>query len=101
MGAPFTAGCAAQTYNGNLYCSRTDLVLNSKGLPLEVRFSYNSQLRLLDTPYGKGWQFSYGLNYFVHTNGDISILRGDGRLDTFTESGGTYTPPAGITDTLE
>ncbi len=100
-GAPFTAGCSAQTYNGNLYCSRTDIALNSKGLPLEVRFSYNSQLRLLDTPYGKGWQFSYGLNYFVHSNGDISILRGDGRLDTFTESGGTYTPPAGITDTLE
>jgi len=101
VGAPFTAGCAAQTYNGNLYCSRTDFALSSKGIPLEIRFSFNSQLRLLDTPYGKGWQFSYGLNYFVHSNGDISILRGDGRLDTFTESGGTYTPPAGITDTLE
>lgn len=100
-GSPFSAGCAVQTYNGNLYCSRADVTLQGKGLPLEIHFSYNSQLRLLDTPFGKGWQFSYGINYFVHTNGNISILRGDGRLDTFTKSGITFIPPAGITDKLE
>jgi len=98
--APFTPFIQVNTYNANLYHSRTEEVIPGRGLPIELSLAYNTQLRLMDTPYGAGWTFSYNISLFSHSNGDISVLWGDGRIDRFGVSGSTFTAPPGNFDTL-
>jgi len=40
--ANYTApwGVQVNTYNGNLYLQRSDLVIPNQGLPIELRFAY-------------------------------------------------------------
>jgi YD repeat-containing protein len=86
------SGSLVNTFNGNLFLPRTDLVIPGRGLPLEIALAYNSMNDDIDGPFGFGWSFSYGLRYILQSNNDVVIVWGDGRADLFDESGGTYTP---------
>ncbi len=88
------------TFNGNLYYSRTDLTIPGRGLPLEIKLAYNSGQMNIDNGFGSGWDFSYDLHYSQDGN-DIIIKRGDGREDKYIRSGDAFIKPLGISDTLE
>ncbi len=84
---------------GNDYTSVTDLSLSGVGVPFTWTRSYNS----LDTtsgPLGEGWTAPYYSSLTVESNGDVNVRATDGQQDYFTDSSGTYTPPAGVNATL-
>ncbi len=105
INAPFPLSCSVDTYNGNIYCdlSFPGNVTGSRGLPIDIVLSYNLTTvdEGMDTPYGFGWQTSYGHFYNIEANGDITITWGDGTKDRFTKSGTSFIPPPGIHVTLE
>jgi len=96
---PGPYGVQVNTYNGNLYLDRTDLVLPNQGLSLSLSFSYNSFRDTLDLGYGDGWLFTYGMMY-GSWNAGVFIDHPDGRRDSFKLVQGTYRSPRGIFDVL-
>jgi len=98
-----TAGPASvrvNTWNGNLFYPTPLLTIPGRGLPIELSLGYNSGQRGSNSPYGYGWQFSHNVAYEREDNGDVTILRGDGRRDRFTYEGSTLVPPPGVHDAL-
>ena len=92
-------GLEVNTNTGNVYCNRTDMVIKAR-LNIEITFSYNSDHALLNTGYGNGWFFNYGMMYSVDTAGTVTITMGDGREDDYKKKGSEYVPPKGIFDKL-
>jgi len=100
--ANYTApwGVQVNTFNGNLYLNRTDLVLPNQGLSIDLSFGYNSFRDTLDIGFGKGWTFSYGMRYEIIGTTDTMVLEhADGRRDTYINNGAGYIAPPGIFDT--
>lgn len=93
-------GVQVNTYNGNLYLGRTDLVIPNQGLSITLSFSYNSYRDTVDLGYGRGWTFEYAMRYYPDSLG-IVVEHHDGRRDLFRFTGGTYVAPKGIFDRLE
>jgi len=87
------------TYTGNLHHERLDLSIPERRLSVKLLFSYNSNNKGDDSPFGFGWQWNYGIKY-VQGASSIEILRGDGRSDVFTGAGPSFTPPKGLNETL-
>ena len=96
---PGPYGAQVNTYNGNLYLDRTDLILPNQGLPISLSFSYNSFRDTLDLGYGDGWLFTYGMMYGSWSSGAF-IDHPDGRRDSFKLTQGVYRSPRGIFDVL-
>lgn len=94
------SGIQVNSYTGNLFCKRNDLVIPAPGLPLDISFSYNSTERNKDQGFGKGWTLSYNLSYSIDTTGSITISRGDGRKDRYALINGVLKAPAGVFDEL-
>ena len=88
--------------NGNLIHSRPEFYIPGRGLPLTVVFSYNST-NPADGPFGYGWQMNYALRHTPdNDNGDVRIVRADGRVDLFVkQADGTFRPTRGVRDRLE
>lgn len=93
-------GVQVNTYNGNLYLGRTDLVIPNQGLSITLSFSYNSYRDTVDLGYGRGWTFEYAMRYYPDSLG-IVVEHHDGRRDLFRFTGGTYVAPKGVFDRLE
>ncbi len=95
-------GIQVNTFNGNLYYSRNDLSIPGRGLSLEITLAYNSGLSNTNNGFGFGWQLSYD-TYYKKNGADVTIYRGDGRVDNYVWSSGTssFTRPPGVRDTLE
>lgn len=93
-------GVQVNTFNGNLYFQRTDLIIPNTGLGIDLTFHYNSFRDTLDLGYGKGWTSTYSLHYFPDSTG-IVIERADGRRDFYNKNGNTYQAPEGIFDSWE
>ncbi len=88
------AGIEVNTYSGNLYYGRQDLSLPGIGLPLGVKFSYNTSRDSINLGYGLGWSMNYAMMYQV--NGDsLMITTPDGREDLYVEDGNSYINPIG------
>lgn len=100
ISAPFPDNLQVNTLNGNLYHTRVEEVIPGRGLPIELSLSYNTLARLSDTAYGVGWTFSYNIALFLHSNGDMSAIWADGRIDRFGGPGPTFTAPPGVFATL-
>ena len=84
------------TWNGNLFYPVPLLMIPGRSLSIELSMSYNSRWHDFATSYGYGWQFSYNMFYVRDDNGDIIIIRGDGRSDRFINIGRhsmSLTPP--------
>ena len=97
-------GYAADPVNvtiGNYTYDTKDLSIATRGLPLEVVRSYNSQAAI-DAPFGLGWAFSYGANLSIDDANDlVTVTREDGRQLQYAEqTGGGYLAPAGVHDAL-
>jgi YVTN family beta-propeller protein/YD repeat-containing protein len=89
-----TAAEPISTGNGNYYYQHTDFVIPGRGLPLVLRRSY-STLDNYSGPLGANWTHSY--NVLLQDNvSSVNIKWGDGHGDTFTLSGTTYIPQAGV-----
>ena len=85
---------------GQLAYSHRDLLLTNKSeMPLEFSRSYSSGSES-DTGLGPGWAQSGLASASEQEDGDVLVVRSDGRQDLFeaTESG--YKAPSGITDVL-
>jgi len=100
VNVPGPMGLQVNSYSGNLYYSRTDLVIPGRGLDLVISLAYNSGQALDDGPVGYGWNFSYNI-YYEKDGSDVHIYRGDGRVDKYVWSGGAFVQPLGVRDTLE
>jgi RHS repeat-associated protein len=88
------------TWNGNLFYPISILNILGRGVPIGVSMSYNSGWHNFMDHYGYGWQLSYNVFYTRDENGDITIARGDGGTDRFTNDNGIYLAPADVYDTL-
>ena len=98
---PLLAGLSVNTLTGNLVVGRTLFTVPSRGVPFEAFLVYNSDRRLVASPFGKGWSFSYGMRYVDDGAGNVRVIWGDGRVDLFLASGGgAFTAPAGLFATL-
>ena len=51
---PGPMGTQVNTFNGNLYYSRSDLTIPSRGFPLLISLAYNSGLANVDNGFGFG-----------------------------------------------
>ncbi|MEO5894048.1 MAG: RHS repeat-associated core domain-containing protein [Ferruginibacter sp.] len=95
------AGLQVNSYTGNLFYQRTDLVLPAKGMPVDLSFAYNSSDRDNNTGFGYGWTFTYNQFYEANPTGGLTFHRADGRKDVYLLfKVGIYTRPKGIFDEL-
>jgi RHS repeat-associated protein len=97
-------GYAADPVNvtiGNYTYANQDFSIATRGLPLEVVRSYNSSSGI-DSPFGYGWAFSYGLKLSIDEVNDwVLVTREDGRVVRYTkQADASYTAPAGEFDVL-
>ncbi|MHB8858388.1 MAG: DUF6531 domain-containing protein [Thermoleophilia bacterium] len=93
-------GDPINTATGAFVYQHKDIEIPTRGLPLEFDRTYNSN-DLSDGVLGYGWSFSWQISVSPLANGNVVVLRGDGRQDTFTlNPDGSYSPPAGRHDAL-
>ncbi|WP_168203858.1 RHS repeat-associated core domain-containing protein [Humibacter ginsenosidimutans] len=109
-------GCATRavadpvdTSTGYFTQSATDLSVPGFGEPLNLTRTYTSSLADPSGPagnsavngaFGPGWTYSYGLVATTDSSGNVTIRQEDGSMVSFTDSSGTYTPPARYDATL-
>ena len=93
-------GDPINTATGAYVYQHRDIEITTKGLPLSFERTYNSNDRS-DGDLGRGWSHSWQVSANPLPGGDVVILRGDGRQDTFTlNADGSFSPPPGRHDTL-
>jgi RHS repeat-associated protein len=97
MQAPM--GLSINSFNGNLFFQRTDLFINSRKLPFNFTFYYNSNNYGINQGYGNGWSMEYLLRWKAVSNG-VLITRGDGFGMLFEAVGTGFKAPAGVFDSL-
>jgi YD repeat-containing protein len=86
---------ATGAYSGTV----TDASLPGPG----VAFAFTRAYTSLDTasgPLGPGWTDPYQASLSFDASGDATFTSADGQQMTFTDSGGTFTPAAGVYATL-
>lgn len=93
-------GLRVNTFSGNLLLNRALVLVPGKGLPFHPYLTYNSDHRLVSSPFGMGWNLSYNIRYTRDSAGNAFIAWGDGRVDSFTFFDCLFTPPAGLYMTL-
>lgn len=95
-------GLEVNSYTGNLYFQRTDVMILGSDVPLTVQFSYNSYNFNAQRGFGNGWAFDYDARYYIDSAENVVILWGSGREDTYLPLGsGTYKSPLGFFTVLK
>jgi RHS repeat-associated protein len=84
---------------GNLVDSEADLSVPSIGFATSVGRTYNSAAATQTGPFGFGWFWTYGMQV-IPGSGSVTVIREDGRADTYAQAGNSLTPPAGIYEQL-
>ena len=97
---PAPGGVLVDTSTGNVVFRHRLFSVAGVGIPLELALTYNSDRRLVASPYGLGWSLSHAIRYVADAAGNVRIVWGDGRVDLFTKSGGDFASPAGVHLTL-
>ena len=77
----------------------TDIAIPGRGAGLEFTRRYNSQSSYVGT-LGHRWIHNYAASVSLALYGDANVRYPSGRLVRFRLAGSTYTPPAGVFDTL-
>ncbi len=96
---------ATNPADGNLILSANDLSVHGTGLALNITRTYNS-LAYVQGQVGWNWQLNVGKDVFLETGTGTGSWDGpvyhqpDGNVFKFTQSGSTFTPPAGVNATL-
>ena len=88
------------TLNGNLLIQVPLFFVPGKGIPVAFFLTYNSDHRNISSPFGLGWNLSYNIRYTKDAAGNVTIVWGDGRQDTFAFNGATFSAPLGVFMTL-
>lgn len=94
------AGIRVNTWSGNLHLPVELGAVSGRGPRLALVLSYNSGAHAVAAPYGYGWQLSHTVYYTEESNGGVSVVWGDGRIDRFTRRDGAFLPPIGSFDIL-
>ena len=86
---------------GEFLHDQTDIAIPGKGLPLNFGRTYSSAASTTDGVLGWGWRHNYeaGLTIFP-LSGDVNVRYPSGGDAYFTFSGGSFTAPVGVNDTL-
>ncbi|MHB9054158.1 MAG: DUF6531 domain-containing protein, partial [Thermoleophilia bacterium] len=93
-------GDPVKTSTGAFVHQDKDINIPTKGLPLEFTRTYNSN-DPEDHTLGRGWSFNWQMSVRPYPNGNVVVLRGDGRQDVYTlNPDGSYAPPSGKHDIL-
>ena len=100
LDTPTPGGIEVNTFTGNLVIERSLFAIPGKGLPVHPYLTYNSDQRLITSPFGKGWSFSYNARYTKDSSGNAYIVWGDGRVDKFIFGDGMFFAPTGVYMTL-
>ena len=95
-------GTQVNTSSGNLYISRTDILIPGRGFDLDISFAYNSYDFQEEKGFGKGWSSTYSIGYSIDSNAARVIVWGDGREDVYDSlSNNNYKNPVGFFTKLE
>jgi hypothetical protein len=87
------------TNGGRVEWAERDLNLRGVGLPLTLDRIFRGSVTGYDGPLGGHWEFNW--NKRLYEEGDSDVVFHDmGRTETYDESSGSYTSPAGRYDTL-
>ncbi len=79
----------------------TDLTIPGRGFDFSFTRSYRSKIRF-DGPLGHNWDFNYNVHLDADPGGNVSLLDGGGRKDTFVANGaGGFVAPPGHFFVLE
>ncbi|MHB8859932.1 MAG: DUF6531 domain-containing protein [Thermoleophilia bacterium] len=93
-------GDPVKTSTGAFVHQDKDIEIPTKGLPLEFTRTYNSN-DPEDHTLGRGWSFNWQTSVRPYPNGNVVVLRGDGRQDVYTlNTDGSYSPYPGKHDVL-
>lgn len=84
---------------GNFTWQEVDLRVPGRGPSFAFMRSYNSANTAV-SPLSPGWTHSYNMFLNVESASALTVTMPDGRLDRYTLSGNTWTPPTGIFNTL-
>ncbi|MBJ7347601.1 MAG: hypothetical protein JHC87_03395, partial [Thermoleophilaceae bacterium] len=94
------AGDPVNTATGNFVQQTTDLALPGRGPALKMERTFNS-LNSRVSEVGRGWSWAGTERIGYTPEGDVQLLRADGRRDTFRhQADGSFTAPYGVTDQL-
>ena len=69
-------------HQGDFKLEARDLMIPSRGMPLEIKRTYRSRSRY-NAMFGYGWDFNFNMRARKHSNGDVTILAGDNRRNYF------------------
>lgn len=99
-GSGFGGGSALNTNTGNRHARYPIVQWSARG-DTAVNFTlHHNSIGAYSFDLGKGWSHSYDVKV-THTPGSSAIIRyGHGLEHPYTESGGVFTPPAGVYDNL-
>jgi RHS repeat-associated protein len=98
------AACSAEPVNcatGSLVEQYTDFSLPGLGVPVVLTRTYTSGRATINSPFGHGWTFSYGMKLTFGADGQVSVLQENGATVTFRPNGlGGYAAPSRVMATL-
>ncbi len=97
---PGPLGTAVNTLSGNLFLSRNDVYIPSRGIDINLSFYYNSFNFEQNVGFGNGWSCMYNIYYKNDTASGKTIFWGDAREDSYQLSGSNYIPQNGIYSAL-
>ena len=96
-------GIEVNSYTGNLFLQRTDMIIPAQGIDIDITFFYNVKLKNEDRGYGRGWTHTYDISHdFINGNLDSAeIYTSDGRKDIYANINGSLISPVGIFNRME
>jgi RHS repeat-associated protein len=93
---PGPLGTEVNTLSGNLFLTRSDIYVPSRGVNIALTFYYNSFNFEENIGFGKGWSSMYSIYYKNDTANGKKIIWGDAREDNYKLNGSNYIPQNGI-----
>ncbi|OEH86437.1 hypothetical protein BHU72_13545 [Desulfuribacillus stibiiarsenatis] len=85
---------------GNFIDNVSDIVIPTRGIPLEFKRSYNSRDDYTGF-IGKGWQHNYEADLTINQDNSVSLRYPDGRIALYEYANGSYIRPTGVFETLQ
>ena len=101
-GNPAGVGDPVNSVTGNVYETVEDMLVASRGLPLQFARFYNSQAAATPAAaFGPGWSHSFDARTAVLTGGDVELIEPTGARLRFTHaSDGSFSSPVGVSHRL-
>ncbi|MCX7568896.1 DNRLRE domain-containing protein [Tumebacillus sp. DT12] len=83
--------------NGNLVLQETDLSIQGRGVPVELKRTHNSRRMAVAGLFGYGWQTNWDMQLVDSGSGPITLIDGDGTRHIFGQrADGVYKANGGV-----